>query len=151
MPTRASLSTATSWGPGQGSRAWHSRRAASSRRPIASGCCATLPTRRPPTPSCSSCARSGVGRSLPQPVSCPQADRARGLGVDGDEVPAPALVVAHRARRGGEQRVVTTAAHTETRVDPCPALADQDGAALHELATEDLDPEPLRVGITAVA
>ena len=55
------------------------------------------------------------------------------------------------ARRRREQRVVATAADVDARMEVGAALADDDLAGLHDLATEPLDAESLGIGITTVA
>src|SRR5262249_28726598 len=61
------------------------------------------------------------------------------------------VVVAHDAGDLREQGVVLAAADVDAGHEPGPALAHEDRAAVHGLAAERLDAEPLRVGVAAVA
>src|SRR5207249_3381383 len=63
-----------------------------------------------------------------------------GGGHDRDELAQPAAIAVFNVARGhGEQRVVLAAADVASRLDGRPALADEDLAALDELAGVDLD------------
>src|SRR5689334_5777253 len=80
-------------------------------------------------------------------VKCP------GLG-DRDDVDGLAVALLaelHRAGGEGEQRVVTTTADVDARVEVGAALADEDLAGLDNLAAEALHAQELRVGVATVA
>ena len=55
------------------------------------------------------------------------------------------------ARRRREQRVITASTDIDSRVEVGATLANDDLAGLHDLATESLDAQPLRIGITTIA
>ena len=50
----------------------------------------------------------------------------------------------------GEERVVLADADVATRIEAGTALPNEDGSAVHALAAERLDAQPLRVGVAAV-
>src|SRR4051794_32577713 len=70
---------------------------------------------------------------------------------DADDAAAALVAELHGAGDQGEQRVVAAAADVVAGVEVGAALADQDLARVDLLATEALDPEPLGVGVAAVA
>src|SRR3954466_9312007 len=72
-------------------------------------------------------------------------------GNDVHDAAAPATRELDGARRFGEQRVVLADAHALARPEARAALADDDLAAGHGLAGEDLHAEALGVGVAAVA
>src|ERR1043166_4747665 len=79
--------------------------------------------------------------------------RALALVVRLDFDPAPVLahaLVLHVALDHREQRVVAAEADTGSGSDLGPALADDDGAGVDELAAEDLHAEHLRVRVASV-
>src|SRR3954453_17716693 len=72
-------------------------------------------------------------------------------GVDDGDRPAPAAgAELHHATARREDRMVAADADAGARAEAGPALADDDLAAVHRLAGEDLDAEVLRVGVAAV-
>src|SRR5689334_14566617 len=75
----------------------------------------------------------------------------RGLDRDGGLALRPVLRVLHVARLRGEERVVLADAHVHAGMELRAALADEDGARVHELAAEGLEAEALAFGIAAVA
>src|SRR4051812_45992310 len=72
-------------------------------------------------------------------------------GKDGDDAAAPAGLEVHRARAGGEDRVVLADAGALAGLEAGAALAHDDLAAGHDLAREDLHAEALGVAVAAVA
>ncbi len=53
--------------------------------------------------------------------------------------------------RQREERIIAAPAHVETRVEPRAPLAHDDCPGIHQLATEALKTETLRIGITPVS
>ena len=51
----------------------------------------------------------------------------------------------------GEKRVIFAAADVEAGLHPRPTLAHDDGAARHDLSSESLKSQPLRVGVATVS
>src|SRR5208282_662033 len=76
----------------------------------------------------------------------------RGFGrMDADEAPHAAFVLEFdEAGDLSEQGVVLAAAHVDAWLVLGAALADEDGAAAHELATEALHAQALALGIAPV-
>src|SRR4051794_1202210 len=72
-------------------------------------------------------------------------------GRDRDDAAAAAGRELHRARGAGEQRVVAAHADALAGLEAAAALADDDLAAGHGLAGEDLHAEALGVRVAAVA
>src|SRR4051812_4437354 len=72
-------------------------------------------------------------------------------GHDRDHAPAPALLEVHGAGSRGVDRVVLADPDALARLEAGSTLADDDLAAGHALACEDLHSEPLRVRVAAVA
>src|SRR5438552_4591584 len=73
------------------------------------------------------------------------------LGEDTDEARVPPPLELHVAVDVREEGVVVAAADVEARLEPRPALPDENAAAGHELAAEALDPEHLGIRIATVA
>jgi len=53
--------------------------------------------------------------------------------------------------RQREKRIITAPAHVETRMEPGAPLANDDCPGIHQLATEALETETLRIGIAPVS
>src|SRR6188508_521623 len=72
--------------------------------------------------------------------------------MDADDTALGAVVFElDRAGDLGEQRVVLAAPDVEAGIEAAAALADEDGAAGHDVAVEPLDAEALRIAVTPVA
>src|SRR2546421_6103 len=70
---------------------------------------------------------------------------------DRDDPPAPPGGELHDAGGARVERVVAAHAHAVARLEPASALADDDLAAGHRLAGEDLDAQALGVAVAPVA
>ena len=71
--------------------------------------------------------------------------------INADEFAHPAAISEfHHARHFGKQRVIFAPAYVRTGFDLRTALPHDDGTARNQLAAEDLDAKPLRIGIAPV-
>src|SRR4051794_25493163 len=91
--------------------------------------------------------RSGMGRA---PVPVPRTP-TRSVLNDGDRAILASGFELNGSFGRGEDRVVAAEAGSLARPEAGAPLADDDLAACHLLAGEDLDPEHLRVGVATVA
>src|SRR5207245_771806 len=71
-------------------------------------------------------------------------------GADAHEARITTPLELHEAVQLREQRVVRADPDVQSGLEPCPALADEDGAARHELAGEPLHAEHLGIRVPAV-
>jgi hypothetical protein len=73
------------------------------------------------------------------------------LGNDAHEVAVILPVVLHFTVRLRVQSVITAPAHQRPRVNSRPTLPHKDGPTQDTLTTKDLNPQPLRLGVSSVA
>src|SRR6187401_621267 len=96
-----------------------------------------------------------AGERAIAPAALGLLDPGRGLGgrerLDADHAAVRAMVgELHPARDLRKQRVVLAAADVQTRPEPAPTLADEDGATRHEVAIVALDAQALRIAVAPV-